>query len=59
MPVYFIAENENRNYDNLRIKIGISENIEKRVGHFTLLKSTSGFFVFASRSSVAAALLKM
>jgi hypothetical protein len=32
MPVYFIAENENGNYDNLRIKIGISENIEKRVG---------------------------
>ncbi len=33
MPVYFIAENENENkdYDMLRIKIGISKNISKRL----------------------------
>ncbi len=31
MPVYFIAENENGNYDSLRIKIGLSKNISKRL----------------------------
>lgn len=31
MPVYFIAENENANYDDLRIKIGISKNVSKRL----------------------------
>jgi hypothetical protein len=31
MPLYFIAENENGDYDNLRVKIGISKNIEKRL----------------------------
>ena len=31
MPVYFIAENENGNYDSLRIKIGISKNVSKRL----------------------------
>ncbi len=31
MPVYFIAENENKNYDALRIKIGISKNVSKRL----------------------------
>ena len=32
MAVYFIAENENGNYGNLRVKIGISVNIHKRIG---------------------------
>ncbi|NYS79489.1 MULTISPECIES: GIY-YIG nuclease family protein [Halomonadaceae] len=32
MPVYFIAENENGNYGNLRVKIGISANVERRIG---------------------------
>lgn len=31
MPVYFIAENENGNYGNLRVKIGISINIQRRI----------------------------
>lgn len=31
MPVYFIAENENENYGNLRVKIGISANVQRRV----------------------------
>ena len=31
MPVYFIAENENGNYGNLRVKIGISDNIQSRI----------------------------
>ena len=31
MPVYFIAEDENEHYDTLRIKIGISKNISKRL----------------------------
>ena len=31
MVVYFIAENENGDYDNLRIKIGISKDIHKRL----------------------------
>lgn len=31
MAVYFIAENENENYGNLRVKIGISINIHKRI----------------------------
>lgn len=40
MPVYFIAENENGDYDNLRIKIGLSTNIEKR---FRQLKTGSPY----------------
>ena len=31
MAVYFIADNENPKYDVLRVKIGISGNIERRV----------------------------
>ncbi len=31
MSVYFIAENESDNYDNLRIKIGISEEVNRRL----------------------------
>jgi len=31
MPVYFISENENGDYDNLRIKIGISGDVPKRL----------------------------
>ncbi|WP_177420199.1 GIY-YIG nuclease family protein [endosymbiont of Lamellibrachia barhami] len=31
MPVYFIAENENANFDHLRVKIGVSIQIDKRV----------------------------
>jgi hypothetical protein len=31
MPVYFISENEKGDYDNLRIKIGISGNVPKRL----------------------------
>jgi hypothetical protein len=31
MSVYFIAENENGNYDNLRIKIGVSKDISTRL----------------------------
>ena len=31
MPIYFIAENENGNYDNLRIKIGISKDVRRRL----------------------------
>ena len=31
MPLYFVADNENPNYDNLRVKIGISKHIEKRI----------------------------
>ncbi|RJQ24654.1 GIY-YIG nuclease family protein [Candidatus Parcubacteria bacterium] len=31
MAVYFIADNENPNYDNLRIKIGVSKDINARV----------------------------
>jgi hypothetical protein len=33
MHLYFIAENENGDYDNLRIKIGISKDIKKRLLH--------------------------
>ncbi|MDD5229117.1 MAG: GIY-YIG nuclease family protein [Methylococcales bacterium] len=31
MPVYFIAEDENPNYDNLRVKIGKGADVEKRL----------------------------
>ena len=31
MSVYFIAEDENGDYDDLRIKIGLSKNIERRL----------------------------
>jgi Meiotically up-regulated gene 113 len=31
MPVYFIAENENGNHGNLRVKIGISDCIQRRI----------------------------
>lgn len=31
MSVYFIAEDESGDYDNLRIKIGISDNISQRI----------------------------
>jgi len=31
MPVYFIAENENENYDSLRVKIGRSANVRVRL----------------------------
>ena len=31
MPVYFVAENENNNYSTLRVKIGISMDIQRRV----------------------------
>ena len=31
MPVYFIAENENGSYGNLRVKIGISVNVQRRI----------------------------
>jgi len=32
MPVYFIAEDESGDYENLRIKIGMSKDIMKRIG---------------------------
>jgi len=32
MPVYFIAENEIKDYGSLRVKIGRSVNIKKRIG---------------------------
>jgi hypothetical protein len=35
MAVYFIAEDENRNYDCLRIKIGISKNVPKRLAQLS------------------------
>ena len=35
MPVYFIAEDENGDYDNLRIKIGLSKDIERRVSQLS------------------------
>lgn len=35
MPVYFIADDENGDYDNLRIKIGHSKNIEARVAQLS------------------------
>ncbi|NOH82111.1 GIY-YIG nuclease family protein [Vibrio sp. RE86] len=35
MAVYFIAEDENGNYDCLRIKIGISKNVPKRLAQLS------------------------
>jgi hypothetical protein len=31
MPVYFIAENESRNYGSLRVKIGVRINVQRRI----------------------------
>ncbi|ELG4788098.1 GIY-YIG nuclease family protein [Vibrio vulnificus] len=35
MAVYFIAEDENGNYDCMRIKIGISKNVPKRLAQLS------------------------